>query len=132
MQISEDYHVHVYFDASAKEIAQKVIGQLSEKFPVAVGHFHDKPVGPHPVGSCQITVALEDFGVLIDWLARNRAGLTVFIHAVTGDVMKDHTAHTIWMGEMMPLNLEILQRFVQSGNKVAPLCSRSICDNQWC
>jgi DOPA 4,5-dioxygenase len=112
MQITEDYHVHVYFDAASKQTAQEVFSLLSDTFQVAVGHFHDRPVGPHPIGSCQVTVAMDNFGEVIDWLAKNRRGLTIFIHANTGDVMKDHMEHTIWMGEMMALNLEVLRRLV--------------------
>ncbi len=115
MPISEDYHVHVYFDAASRKIAERVISALSDKFQVAVGHFHDRPVGPHPMGSCQLTVAMENFGAVIDWLIKNREGLTVFTHANTGEVMRDHTEHTIWMGEMMALDLEILRRFINAG-----------------
>ena len=42
-------------------------------------------------------------------LATNRDGLTVFIHPNTGDALADHTAHAIWMGELLPLNLASLQ-----------------------
>jgi len=116
MQITEDYHVHVYFDATSKQTAQTVIDLLSGTFKVAVGHFHDRPVGPHPTGSCQVTVEMGNFGAVVDWLAKNRQGLTIFIHANTGDVMKDHTEHTLWMGEMMVLNLDVLRRLVAASS----------------
>ena len=103
------YHAHVYFTEESKATAQNVVMQASELFGVDYGHFHDKPVGPHPVGSCQITVPVNLLGPMLDWLALNRQGLTVFIHAETGDVMKDHTEHTIWMGSMPGLNIEMLE-----------------------
>ena len=111
MPVAEDYHVHFYFDADSKATAQKVIAALSDKYTVDVGHFHDKPVGPHPTGSCQVTVGMDNFGAVLDWVAKSREGLTIFTHANTGDVYKDHTDHTIWMGEMMQLDLDFLRRF---------------------
>ena len=59
-----------------------------------------------------MTAGMGNFGAIIDWLAKNRQGLTIFTHANTGDVMLDHTEHTIWMGQMMALDLELLQRLV--------------------
>jgi DOPA 4,5-dioxygenase len=109
-----NYHIHVYYEGAAKAVAQTVILQLSAEFSLIPGAFHDNPVGPHPVGSCQVTVGMAQFGQVMDWLARNRQGLTIFIHANTGDVMRDHIEHTIWMGKMMDLNLDILREFVEA------------------
>ncbi len=111
--LEEDtYHAHVYFDQNSLGTARRVIDNLTEKFGIEAGAYHTKPVGPHPVGSCQVMVETKNLGTVMDWLAKNRKGLTIFFHANTGDVMKDHTQHTIWMGEMLPLNLEILRGFV--------------------
>jgi len=46
---------------------------------------------------------------VISWLALNRQGLTVFTHAITGDDIKDHTDHAIWMGAMPALELSALE-----------------------
>ena len=112
MTKNNPYHAHVYFEAETKETAQQVVVQVSEKFNVAAGHFHDEPVGPHPTGSCQVTVPIDQLGEVLNWLALNRQGLTIFIHADTGDVMKDHTDHTIWMGKMPALNLDVLEKLL--------------------
>jgi len=111
MKNSNSYHAHIYFTAETKETATRVVSRAFDEFGMEFGHFHDQPVGPHPVGSCQLTVPVDLLGRVLNWLALNRQGLTVFIHADTGDVMKDHTEHTIWMGSMPALNLEILERF---------------------
>ena len=37
-------------------------------------------------------------------LALNRAGLVVFLHPETGDVLADHTEHAIWMGAKLELD----------------------------
>lgn len=112
MNNQNPYHAHVYFTEDTKEIARNVVTSLTDEFSIEFGRFWDHSVGPHPVGSCQITVPVEKLGPALNWLALNRQGLTIFIHADTGDVMKDHTEHTIWMGAMPELRLEVLEKIV--------------------
>ncbi len=114
LNISE-YHAHIYYEAETKQIAIDLVNEIEQLFNLEVGSFHDRPVGPHPTGSIQLTIGPEPFGTILNWLAQNRQGLTVFWHPNTGDVMKDHTEHTIWMGSMPELNLDVLQRFVDRG-----------------
>jgi aromatic ring-cleaving dioxygenase len=102
-----DFHAHIYFDADEVERARALAAELQHRFAVPVGHFHTRPVGPHPRGSVQLTVPADRFGELAQWLAVNRGGLTVFAHASTGDDRADHTAHTIWFGPSEPLDLSI-------------------------
>jgi len=103
------YHAHIYYDEPTYEQASKLCDKVGEKFGVPVGHKHKQPVGPHPMWSCQVTLTPETFATVIPWLMLNRNGLTVFIHANTGDDLKDHTEHTMWMGQVTKLNLEIFQ-----------------------
>jgi aromatic ring-cleaving dioxygenase len=100
-----EYHAHVYFDAANREQARQLCTAAGETFGVKVGRMHDKPVGPHPRGSCQLTVKTEQFATVIPWLIENRHGLTIFAHAQTGDALKDHTDHVIWLGPSETLKL---------------------------
>jgi len=100
-----DYHVHLYFDQNTVSLARQICETVKEQFSVFMGRVHEKNVGPHPRWSCQLTVSPEKFGAVIAWVAQNRAGLTVFIHPNTGDDLKDHQEHAIWMGEMLELDL---------------------------
>ena len=102
-----DFHAHIYFDPDELERAQALAGAAHEKFGVPVGHFHLRPVGPHPRGSCQLTVLPVQFGEFAQWAALNRNGLTIFAHAETGEDLADHTEHVIWFGPSEPLNLAI-------------------------
>lgn len=101
------WHAHIYFDAATKPAARALCEAAVARFGVAMGHMHDNPVGPHPMGSCQLSVSPEVFGDIIPWLALNRGGLTVFAHAESGDVLPDHTRHVVWLGESLPLDLSI-------------------------
>jgi aromatic ring-cleaving dioxygenase len=102
------YHAHVYFDAQSREQARRLCEAAAQTFGVAVGRMHDGPVGPHPRGSCQLSVAPDQLDKVIPWLLVNRNGLTVFAHAVTGDARKDHTDHVIWLGPSERLDLSKL------------------------
>ena len=47
---------------------------------------------------------------ILPWLMLNREGLPVLLHPSTGDDCADHTDHAAWLGEKLPLKLEILRR----------------------
>ena len=106
MNAIAEYHAHVYFDAATREQADKLCKAAGETFGVKVGRMHDEPVGPHPRGSCQLTIGKERFSDVISWLVLNRNGLTVFTHAQTGNALKDHTDHVIWLGPSETLKLD--------------------------
>ncbi len=99
------YHAHVYYDADSTEHARALCDTAVKKFDLHAGNFHLKLVGPHPCWSCQLTVMGEQFESVIPWLDENRQGLTIMIHAVTGDNIKDHTDLVAWLGKPVPLNL---------------------------
>ena len=105
----EGFHAHVYFDESTIDQARRLCEAARDEFPLRMGRVHERLVGPHPRWSCQLAFEPLEFGKIIPWLAMNRSGLVVFIHPETGDAMKDHTEHAIWMGEMLPLSLEIFE-----------------------
>lgn len=103
MTQARDFHVHLYFDAAEVDLARSVAAEVAERFGASVGHFHLGPVGPHPRGSVQLTVAPDRFGEVASWLPLHRRGLTVFAHPSTGDDRSDHTDHVIWFGPSEPL-----------------------------
>ena len=102
-----DFHAHIYYDAEEVERAKQLAAAAQARFPVAVGHFHLRPVGPHPRGSVQLTVPTDVFGDVAQFLALNRGPLTIFAHAETGDDLADHTHHVIWFGPSETLDLSL-------------------------
>lgn len=103
------YHAHVYYDADSFERARAVIDAACEQFDVVRGRMHEKPVGPHPMWSCQLEASPDVFANLLPWLALNRDGLIVFSHPDTGDALADHRDHAIWLGGCPTLNLKIFE-----------------------
>ena len=102
-----DFHAHIYYDPEEVELARRLAAEAQARFPIAVGHFHLRPVGPHPRGSCQLTIPRDQFGDVAQWLTLNRGSLTIFAHAETGDDLADHTDHVIWFGPSETLDLSI-------------------------
>jgi DOPA 4,5-dioxygenase len=103
------YHAHVYYDAGRIDAARELCAAAREQFGVAMGRMHERPVGPHPQWSCQLSVPLDRFATVIPWLARNRGDLTVFVHVLTGDEWFDHTQGVMWLGPSEPLQLDIFK-----------------------
>jgi len=102
-----DFHAHIYYDSAEVDRAKALADAVRGQFGVAIGHFHLGPVGPHPRGSVQMTVPTDRFGEVATWLAVNRAGLTIFAHASTGNDLQDHSHNVVWFGPSEELNLSI-------------------------
>jgi len=104
-----DFHAHIYYNPKEVELARDLAAAAHAKFKVPVGHFHLRPVGPHPRGSCQLTVPRDLFGDVAQWLSLKRGELTIFAHANTGNDLADHTQHVIWFGPSEELNLSLFR-----------------------
>lgn len=105
-----NYHFHLYYPLDELERANEVMNNIKRNFNVDIGRLWDRAVGPHPIGSCQITVPKELFEKMTNWLLENRNGVDVFIHAVTGDDLLDHTDYVMWIGEKHKLNLDVFTK----------------------
>jgi len=104
------YHAHIYFTPESMDAALVLQAILKDKMPhLRYGRVHQGPVGPHPMGMYQIAFAVEDFDTLVPYLMLNRSGLNILVHPETGDDLTDHTAHALWLGEKLPLNVDMFK-----------------------
>lgn len=110
LNIHERYHAHVYFDAQTAEAARQLCAEAGSRFGVAVGRMHERPVGPHPMWSCQLAFDRLQFDGLIPWLDANRGPMDVLVHGLSGDDFADHTAHASWLGHAHGLKMEMFGR----------------------
>ncbi|MEP0879372.1 DOPA 4,5-dioxygenase family protein [Funiculus sociatus GB2-M2] len=106
----KNFHAHVYFDLESREAAARIREGLDARFEVHFGRWHDAIVGPHPKSMYQVLFSPQQFGEVVPWLMLNREGLDILIHPTTGDDVIDHTDHALWLGEKLPLNIEVLRR----------------------
>jgi len=105
----DNYHAHVYFEQETLEFATDLCKKVGELFTLKIGRIHQKTVGPHPMWSCQITFSSYNFEQLIPWLEANRNGLSILVHAVTDDDLRDHTDYAYWLGNEVTLNIAMFQ-----------------------
>jgi DOPA 4,5-dioxygenase len=55
----------------------------------------------------QIAFPASLLSAFLPWLMLNRDGLNVLLHPETGDDYRDHSAHAAWLGESLPLRLDV-------------------------
>jgi DOPA 4,5-dioxygenase len=115
------YHAHVYFrDRAERERALKLREEIAARFPVQLGRVWDQPVGPHPIAMYQVAFAPELFGTLVPFLMTAREELVILVHPETGDDVIDHSAFALWLGAVLPLDLEFLRKFARGEASVPP------------
>jgi DOPA 4,5-dioxygenase len=104
------YHAHIYYSPESRETAARLRERIWEKFPVEMGRFRDRPVGPHPQPMYQVAFRKELFPEIVPWLMVNRDGLAILVHPESGDAYKDHAHWPIWLGQKLRLRLGWLKR----------------------
>jgi aromatic ring-cleaving dioxygenase len=103
------YHAHIYWSTDdERERALKIRHWIGERFEVAMGRVHDRPIGPHTQPMYQVAFTTEVFSRFTPWLMINRLGLSVLIHPNTGRAKDDHLVHALWLGTPLPVNGDIL------------------------
>ncbi len=55
----------------------------------------------------------EEFAKVVPWLMLNREGLSVLVHPSTGDGYGDHLERSLWLGERLKLNEDVLKRLTE-------------------
>ena len=68
----EFFHAHIYYSKETLAEAQALRLKVGEVFAIPLGTLHERPVGPHVVWSCQLTVPKDRFGEIVPWLSLNR------------------------------------------------------------
>jgi DOPA 4,5-dioxygenase len=57
----------------------------------------------------QVAFLPSQFGKVVPWLIIHREELNILDHPETGDDLADHTEHSLWLGEKLELNVEVLR-----------------------
>jgi aromatic ring-cleaving dioxygenase len=103
------YHAHIYYDSQSRETAARLRQAVGEQFATQLGRWHDDAVGPHPISMFQVAFPVSEFPKLVPYLMLNRAGLRVLVHPETGNGYRDHAIYALWLGEPVPLRLDVLR-----------------------
>ena len=119
--VIQGYHAHIYFrDASERARAMLLREAIQPRFDVDFGRVWDRNVGPHPLPMYQIAFTPEQFARFVPFLMLARDGLTILIHPETGDDVADHSSHALWLGAVLPLDLEFLKKLARGEARLPP------------
>ncbi|KAL8364279.1 hypothetical protein RB601_009832 [Gaeumannomyces tritici] len=116
------FDVHIYYNQGSP--AQT---KYAREFPeLRVFNIFDGPIGPHPVAMIELNVFTPaQFGAVVAWIAIWRGPLSVLVHPNTvagpGEdkievARRDHSQRAIWMGERLPLDLDIFADMAAENN----------------
>jgi len=105
----DTFHAHVYFDPAQQTVAAALHQRAAALRAVRVGRLTSSPVGPHPKGMFQMLFSRDELAAVLVWLMRNRQDLDVLVHGDTGNDFLDHTQHVMWLGQSLPLKLDIFR-----------------------
>lgn len=104
------YHAHVYYGPETRPIAERLRQRLTERFIGRIGAWHDDPVGPHTMPMYQFAFAVDELPNVLPWLMLNRQGLDILVHPTTEDTVADHMRFALWLGQPLPLRIDVLRR----------------------
>lgn len=107
----QGFHAHIYYDPDTRQEADWVKEHIAQHFPAAkLGVTHEAATGVHTKPMFQIKFGFEEFGKLVPWLTMNHQGLSVLIHPDAETHELDYLKHSLWLGEQLPLRMEMMVR----------------------
>lgn len=113
----KEFHFHVYFyqtnaasRAHALSLRDDILRLTKEGYfhAVPLETYNDVPRGPHPIGSYEVWCPKERFSRTYSYFAMNRRELSVLVHPLTREEVKDHSERAVWMGQSFGLDLSRL------------------------
>ena len=103
------YHVHVYFhDAKSKAKASLLREEMQQRFQIKISRLFEEADknDPHQRPMFFARFSAREFADVVPWVMLNQNGLNVFIHPQTGDDLADHRDYPMWLGSVLPINLD--------------------------
>ncbi|KAK5465438.1 hypothetical protein LTS15_002001 [Exophiala xenobiotica] len=118
------FDIHIYYhynNEDQREFARALWERIRREFPeLRIYKFWDRPVGPHTMAMFEVNVFTPaQFGAFIPWLVINRGPLSALVHPNTddGDELRAHSQRATWLGERVPLDLQMLKAFMDKHQK---------------
>lgn len=109
MPRDKEYHGHIYWATTEQRETAMWLRPLLNSIDCRLGNVHDRPIGPHPLPMYQIEYSGTNQAVIENFLRQNCRNLTVLLHEVSGDDIRDHTDGARWIGKPLELDLEFLR-----------------------
>ena len=106
---SKNYHVHVYYELTQINEASELRAKMIKEIPQisGCGPLRKKAIGPHPLPMFEAWYPLELYEEVFQWMKQNRKEFSIMFHPLSGNDRADHENHSLWLGKVLPLNLDI-------------------------
>lgn len=109
-------HAHSYFRYSTDEERAKankwreaVQSKFADISGIKIAEITPEAVGPHPRPEFETAFTKHHLAEVLPWFTFNRPdGFSVLFHPFTSDVVKDHDASALWLGENLGADLQPL------------------------
>jgi aromatic ring-cleaving dioxygenase len=103
------WHCHVYFPPEDRETAVQLNKAIQEEFKIWDYRWLNESNILHPTPMFRFQFDRCDLGRFFEWMTLHRQGLSILVHAITGDDIFDHSYNIIWMGTPLALDLDALR-----------------------
>ena len=112
------YDFHIYYNPETRSTAIKLKDKIFENFQKEIDSDQlivkvlksDLITGPHDLPFFEIDIESPlIFAKFFSFTQLNHSGLSILVHPNSGDVYKDHTIHTTFIGEGVGLKENILR-----------------------
>jgi aromatic ring-cleaving dioxygenase len=104
------WHCHVYFMPDQRDAAVAMNEDVQDHFRIWDYRWLDAANPIHPTPMFRFQFPTEDLARFIEWITLNRNGLSILIHAITGDDHFDHSYNAMWLGKPLTLDLDGLRK----------------------
>jgi DOPA 4,5-dioxygenase len=104
------WHCHVYFEPEQRDRAVRLNEEVQDQFQIWDYRWLNEANPLHPLPMFRFQFPREDLARFIEWITLYRNGLSVLVHAITGDDIFDHAYNAMWLGKPLALDLDGLRR----------------------
>jgi len=108
------WHCHIYFPMERRDVAVRLNSDIQDRFAIWDYRWLDRSNFLHPKPMFRFQFKREDLPDFLEYMTLNRDGLSILVHAITGDDVIDHSEHVMWLGEPLSLNVEALREIQQN------------------
>jgi aromatic ring-cleaving dioxygenase len=107
----QTYHAHIYFTPDEMALAAQVREDIIQHLPqlTYTGQLIPIAIGPHPLPMFEMHIPAGTINLALATIDKLRKEFSVLIHPVQTNELEAHTSSARWLGEILPLNLNVLK-----------------------
>lgn len=107
----QTFHAHIYFTpdemATASQVREDIIKHLPQL--TYTGQLIPIAIGPHPLPMFEMHIPAGTINLALATIDKLRKEFSVLVHPVQTNELEAHTNSARWLGEKLPLNLNVLK-----------------------